>query len=255
MNRPKKPTPPKLKVPKVVELELLPSATLAVARDALARGMLQKDAHHAGVICPLCRQQATIYYRSINRSIARVLAALYRYRREVGPYFAHVPTLFKEPKYGLASSVASQGGQWAQAAYWGLVERERTMIRDDGSSRTGYARITDLGIAFLQGRYRIRKYALIYNAELLGKAGEPIGIHEVKNFDYREAMGGEALAPADVERLPDEELYVRPGSPVDVSSLVHVPADAVTSAEDDAEAEYYAKMHQEVYENDLRQRL
>lgn len=217
---------------KIVDLHLADYVPLARARQELARGMLQKNAQQAGVICPCCKQQATIYYRSINRSIARVLASLARYRRNVGPGYAHVPSLFKDLSYGLASSVASQGGQWAQASYWGLVDRERDMVRDDGSTRTGYARISDLGMAFLEGRYRIRKYALIYDAKLLGKAGPAVSVHDLANFDYREAAGGEAMATnAPMEHLPDEELAVRPGSPIDVSSLVYLSDDQPLSEE------------------------
>jgi hypothetical protein len=153
----------------------------------------------------------------VNRSIVRVMAALDRYRQEHGDLaWANIPKLFRnDPE--LRGTTASQGGQWAQAEKWGLVEREKGNHRDDGSSRTGHARITALGVAFLAGMYRIREYALFYNNVLLGKKGEPMRVDDVRDFDYQEIFGGRR---PEADALPDEPLSVASDVFLDASSLV-----------------------------------
>jgi len=208
--------------PTAEELHLSPSATLAEARAALANG-LRSD---AGVICPCCEQQATIYYRRVNLSIVKVLWVLAQHHWDKKGAWAHIPTLFKSSATGLAGSTASQGGQWAQAEKWGLVERDRGNHREDGSNRTGFARITPRGLAFLAGKYKIREHALFYNNTLLGKAGDLMGINDVRGFDYQEIFGG---AKVDASEFPDEDLYVNKEHFVDVSSLVQGEAKSPKS--------------------------
>ena len=196
------------------KLNLPPETTLVQARQMVSEGIKKG----AGVICPCCEQQATVYYRRINKSICRVLWALARHHQENGNTYAHVPTLFSSFKSGLANSKASQGGQWAQAEKWGLIEREKGQKREDGSLRTGHARITAKGLAFLAGKYRIREYALFYANTLLGKAGDPMGIDAVRDFDYKDIFSGSQF---DAREFNDEELYVNKSHFVDVTFLVH----------------------------------
>jgi hypothetical protein len=204
----KKPLP---RIPRT--LAFADDTTFNALRAAVKEGIL-KD---AGVLCPCCDQQASVYYRRVNRSIVKVIAALGRFAEENGMMaWANIPTLFSTDP-ALRGSKASQGGQWAQAEKWWLVERKRGDQREDGSSRTGLARITKLGVAFLAGKYRIREYAIFYNNTLLGKAGDPMRVDDVRDFDYQEIFGGRR---PDADEIPDEPLSVSNDAFLDASSLV-----------------------------------
>ena len=199
------------RIPKAFDFP--PETSFAEARAAVKAAILVD----AGAICPCCDQQASVYYRRVNRSIVKVLAALARFAEEHGTEtWTSVPKLFSTDQ-DLRGSKASQGGQWAQAEKWGLVERKRGDKREDGSSRTGLARITPKGLAFLAGKYRIREYALFYNNTLLGKAGDPMRVDDVRDFDYQEIFGGRR---PEADALPDEPLSVASDVFLDASSLV-----------------------------------
>jgi len=183
--------------------------------------LVEHVARRGGAFCPLCGQQSTIYQRNVNASIALVLRGLALWRNQHGPGFASIPdAIFKAPEYGVAGTKAGQGGQWAQAALWDLVERERGEVRADGSNRTGYARITSRGLAFLAGKYRIRKYALVYDGVLLGKAGDLVSIADVQRlaFDFSTIFAGASDVPG---AFQDEPLSVNKEHFLDVSPLVY----------------------------------
>lgn len=70
--------------------------------------------------------------------------------------------------------------------------------REDGSKRVGFYRITERGIAFIEGLVTIEKYAYVYNNECLMMDAETkvhIGDAAGKGFDFREILdvGGAGL--------------------------------------------------------------
>jgi hypothetical protein len=212
-----KPKTPKMVPPSTLRLNLPPTMPLGEAKECLVKGMARKG----GCFCPLCGQQSTIYGRNLNASIVRVMRGLALWRKANGTGYASIPdVIFKDEAFGVAKSKAGQGGQWAQACFWDLVERQPGTVRADSSNRTGFARITDRGLAFLAGRYRVRKYALVYDATLLGKKGDPVSIDDVKElaFDYREIFMGKDDDPGE---FPDEPLWVNQDHFFNVSSLVY----------------------------------
>ena len=197
---PKKPRGPR-KPPEPRRLDLSASLPFAEVRRQTAEAMAKRG----GVLCPCCGQQATIYQRHVTFSMVTVFSLLYRFRVKHGEgTWAHVPTLFREHAIG----VAGQGGEWAKGRFWGLCESEIGARRGDGSTRTGYARITDRGVAFLTGNYRILSTAWVYDNVLLKKGGVHMTVSEVKSFDYRSLFGDET--PNDKLTFDDEPTFLHP---------------------------------------------
>ena len=132
----------------------------------------------------------------MNKSMAYVLLLLARYyrRADVQPdEWLHVPSYIAEMAASNPRRAAAVRGDWAKMKLWGLIE-EKPGTRDDGSSRMGYYRMTDLGRQFVARAVRIPAYVYIYNGEPLKRPGRPveelITIDEAlgKDFSYAEIM-------------------------------------------------------------------
>ncbi len=160
-------------------------ATLEEARQWL-RERIRK-----GTVCPCCKQKAKIYPRKITSSTAYAIILIYRYflSPSADPWL-HVPSFLNS--VGLKPRVAAAiRGDWAKLEHWGMLEK-RPGKRNDGSPRTGYHRITDVGRAFVERRLRVKKYIFFYNGMALAEqvSDELVDIDEAlgNKFDYRELM-------------------------------------------------------------------
>lgn len=144
---------------------------------AEARKLLQSflDEGHK---CPCCDQLAKVYKRPLFASMAIDLLRAYR-SHGVGRWF-HLPS---EPEK------MPNGGATGVSRYWGLIEEETDVRRDDGG-RAGFWRVTPLGERWLLGEISVPKYARVYDGKLLGLCGEPWTIRQAlgKRFNYDEIM-------------------------------------------------------------------
>jgi predicted RNA-binding Zn-ribbon protein involved in translation (DUF1610 family) len=156
------------------------TTTLAAASAILLKQRWERD----GIICPCCGQLAKVYRRSITRSMAKVMYAMYAAGKAD---WHNLPLLMSTTPYLRGS--ASQGGDWAKLVYWGLVERVE-QERGDGSKRCGIARLTCEGIAFMERRTTVRRWAHVYDGECVGFAGPDVGILDVlpRDFEYRDIL-------------------------------------------------------------------
>lgn len=143
--------------------------TLREAQDEL-RGMLD-----AGEKCPCCTQLAKVYKRKLNSGMAVSLIRMYR---AAGIAWQHIPT-----------TIGARSREEGKLRYWGLVEEETTVRRDDGG-RAGFWRVTSLGSDFALGLASVPSHARIYDGRCLGLVGDPIGIRDAlgERFDYEELM-------------------------------------------------------------------
>jgi hypothetical protein len=137
------------------------------------RDYLRRNANH-GTNCPACKQRVEIYTRPFNRSYARNLRAMYVHHRQTGEEWIDVPAL-------LAAQGLGRGNDGAQPLRWGLIEAQGGE-RADGSNRTGIYRLTPTGIAFVEGRTRIRKFVRVYN-------GRTLGCKDESTISFAEALG------------------------------------------------------------------
>lgn len=148
-----------------------------------ARDLLRTLADE-GSVCPCCTQTVKVYRRKLTSAAARGLISLYRMH---GREWGHLPTVVKK----LTPDIAHQGGYVSLAGYWGLMEEERTVRRDDGG-RAGFWRVTNNGEAWIRRRVTVSKYARVYDGRVLNLTGDLIWITDAlgTDFDYRELMEG-----------------------------------------------------------------
>jgi hypothetical protein len=144
--------------------------TLAAARAQL------RELVYEGARCPCCTQLAKVYPRVIYSTMARELIRCYR---AAGTDWFHVPTV-----------IGHNGGDLLKTRYWGLMEEETDIRRDDGG-RAGYWRITALGEAFLRRELLVPKRAYVYDGRRLKLDGPDVTIVDClgKRFNYNELMG------------------------------------------------------------------
>lgn len=142
-----------------------------------------------GVACPCCEQFAKIYKRPMTGTMAHALILIYRHflDRNVGEWL-HVPT-YLTAMSGLGPM--ARGGDWAKLVHWGLI-LEKGDVRDDGSNRAGYYKITDEGRQFVECRIKVFKYVWIYNGVAFARDMDCplVSIRDVlgTRFDYAELM-------------------------------------------------------------------
>ena len=150
--------------------------TLAEARAELFERLRE------GSQCPCCDQNAKLYRRRLTATPVRSLIGLYR-MYQVG--FGHMPTVAKT----WVAELAHQGGYVTLAGYWQLMEEELERRPDGG--RSGWWRVTPLGVDFIHRRARVPRFAETYNGEVRSLTGDPIGVVEAlgTQFDLRELMG------------------------------------------------------------------
>jgi hypothetical protein len=147
-----------------------------------------------GKKCPCCDRFVKVYKRKFNSAMGRALIILYRHYNspmgmKLGPEeWVHFPTLLM----GKGAQRSDEG----KLAIWGLVEK-LSGLRDDGSKRNGFYRITDLGRKFARSEIDLPAHAfLYYGGQVLGfsdgdkypKALVRIGDVFGKSFNYREMM-------------------------------------------------------------------
>ena len=158
-------------------LELHPNESLANAAFAVSQGRQVGD----GVICPCCDQKVTLYKRVIYETMTRALVILYNHAKVNGDNWLHFPSYARGKKLG----TLGQGGDWAKLALWNLIELASGR-RDDGSVRTGDARITQEGRRFCERAHEVRRVARVYNNRLVRFEGPMIGIEDTlgKKFSY-----------------------------------------------------------------------
>jgi hypothetical protein len=156
--------------------------TVEEAQDFLLEHVFRKGSH-----CPCCGQFVKIHKRQISDSMAIGLIVLYHEQRRVGKEaWIKITDLFKEHK-------VCSDNMGALLRFWGLIERQPG-VRDDGSWRVGFYRMTDLGRAFVEGKCTVLKYIYQYNQTLIdmGKDADltEVSIHEAlkAKFNYAELM-------------------------------------------------------------------
>lgn len=146
-------------------------ATLAEVRAWLA------ERREAGCECPACGQRVQLYRRHISGAMARNL--ILAHRRHGTGWFE------------VGAVIDGHPGDFAKLRYWRLIE-PRPGVRDDGSHRTGWWRLTPLGTGFVADTARVPRSALIYNGVCEALADEPVGIRDVlgSRFRYDDLMAG-----------------------------------------------------------------
>lgn len=152
-----------------------------------ARRWLREQAATDGACCPVCRQFTKVYRRGISAGMARLLIIAYTRH---GTAEWHLPTL------------VGASGDNAKLAHWGLIEAIPGE-RGDGSPRTGWWRLTDLGVRWVSGDVGVPRYIRIYNSTFRGfdpTAEQWWTVHDAlgEKFDYTALMADRAGVEPDL---------------------------------------------------------
>lgn len=133
-----------------------------------------------GVECPCCGSWVYVYHTPFPGVAARVLTDMYWDGNREQRDWVHVPSCENNNK----------GGDALKAAHWGLIEAQPG-VREDGSTRIGWWRLTEHGLEFVTHMTSVPRYAdILRPSTCLGLSGEPMWISELvgKKFSYRELM-------------------------------------------------------------------
>jgi hypothetical protein len=147
-----------------------------------------KERIRRGAVCPCCDQLAKIYKRKLNSSMAYALL-LIRLAFRTQTDWLHVPEYLTKVVRTKAKAT-TRGGDWAKLVHWKLIVPKDDEIRGDGSKRAGFYKITDLGIAFVDGRAKVPKHVFLYAQKCLGVSEEMTTIDEAlgDKFNYSDLM-------------------------------------------------------------------
>jgi len=144
-----------------------------------------------GASCPCCHQFVKLYKRPFNKSMAYVLLLISCYfRGDQVEECLHVPSYIAEMVADKPRRAAAVRGDWAKLKFWGLIE-EKPEVRDDGSPRVGYWRMTLLGRQFVARQVKVPSHVYIYNGTPLQRVVEQqISIDDAlgTEFSYEELM-------------------------------------------------------------------
>lgn len=147
-----------------------------------------------GVTCCTCGQNAEVWERHIDLSMAVHLTLLYRLSKENGfeEKFFHKNELFERVRY-TASSLG--GGGFAALALWGLIEQMPKTKAIGKGKTSGFWQITFKGRQFVEGAIQVPKYVRVYNRSLLEFRGEDVSLQDCFDdpFDFERLMEHPAL--------------------------------------------------------------
>lgn len=129
--------------------------------------------------CPCCNSYLKVYKRSIYSKPARELISLYR--KGGADKYVHMSEFMGK---------GTGGGDLAKARFFGLIHQAANTNRHKKTN--GYWILTQKGVDFVRGEAVIDKYALVYQNNVLGFAGQKVDIKEClgKEFSYHELMWG-----------------------------------------------------------------
>jgi hypothetical protein len=152
-----------------------PSALLSEAKFFL------QENYENGCECPACGQYAKKYTRKITSSMAYGLILLVKSNKTD---FFHVEDFLK-----LQNCPSSIRGDISKLRYFGLLEKLE-LIREDGSNRAGYYKVTQKAIQFVNNLTTVPESCFIYNDTLLGFSENHVNIVGAlsNKFNYNELM-------------------------------------------------------------------
>ena len=144
-----------------------------------------------GATCPCCNQFVKLYKRPFSKSMAYVLLLVASYfRGDPVDEWLHIPSFVAEMVSDNPRRAAAVRGDWAKLKFWGLLE-EKPDVRDDGSPRVGYWKLTPLGKQFVARQVKVPSHVYLYNGEPLQRTVETmITIDDAlgTEFSYDEIM-------------------------------------------------------------------
>ena len=141
-------------------------------------------------LCPHCGAKMQEYPHTLSRSLARVI---YRITKNLG----------RDNRFHIADCelTHNQAANLQKLAYWRIIAKA-----PDATAKGGFWDFTDLGLAFAQGRIRLRKKVWTYRGEFVRFDGDQVSIMDVADgWKYRPDYAREGRphpSPDDQPELP-----------------------------------------------------
>lgn len=136
--------------------------------------------------CPHCDAKMVEYPHSLSRGLARVIYRIAQHMDRDRVF--HV---------GECELNYSQQCNAQKLRYWGVIEKQ-----PDATAKGGFWRLTDLGLAFAQGRIQLRKKVWTYRGEFVRFDGDQVLITDVSDgWKLRPDYAREAI-PHNQTELP-----------------------------------------------------
>lgn len=132
-----------------------------------------------GCSCPVCDQFVKVYKRTVTSTMARQLIHAWRCH---GQAWFHTRDVVMQ---------ASGAGDFSKLEHWGLIVAQPHKTGEEGKKSSGMWRVTDKGVAFIEGKATVQQYAAIYNNTFLEFLGNEVTVRDALGtaFDYRVLMG------------------------------------------------------------------
>lgn len=133
-----------------------------------------------GLKCPCCRRWAAIYKTGINKSMIFCLIVIYRALEDRPEKYLHVEDHFVD----LGIKIKGVHGK---LKYWGILEQKPN--KDTKKKASGYWKLTQKGIDFVQGRISVPKYVYLFDDRALRFSKEEVTFKDrFDSFDYEKTM-------------------------------------------------------------------
>jgi len=135
-----------------------------------------------GTICPCCNNYVKMYKRKLTSSMVFCLIHFKKHVDRNGNEFQNYINILDRLKL-----TPMQRADWQKLVYFKLIQAETTQR---GHARSGYYRLTDLGIKFVNHQSLVPEYVKVYNSKVFGYSETQINISQaIKNkFNYLELM-------------------------------------------------------------------
>ena len=133
-----------------------------------------------GAICPCCGEIVKVYKRKLNSGQAYELLLLYRLTitGNNGEFYHHT-------KFSQTTS-----GEISKLVFWGLVEQMPKPLNEIKKKTSGYWRITEKGMSFVENKTTVKSHVYILLGELVRFSESETTIIQAlgKKFRYDELM-------------------------------------------------------------------
>lgn len=151
---------------------IMPTMTLSEAVTYVENG---KD---DGVVCPCCNQFVKRYRRPITSAMAYALILIHNSTRS----WIHVTEFLTEKKITASRDVVL-------LRHWNLLEKNLEP-KSDSNPDSGFYRITEKGVFFVQNKIVVPKYCYLFNNEREGFCDEVTNITDClgDGFKYSELV-------------------------------------------------------------------
>lgn len=136
-----------------------------------------------GTICPCCNNYVKMYKRKLTSSMVFCLIHFKKHVDKNGNEFQNFITILDRLKL-----TSTQRADWQKLVYFKLITAETS---ERGHPRSGYYKLTELGIKFVNHQSVVPEFVKVYNSKTYGYSEKQINISQAINnkFNYLELMG------------------------------------------------------------------